>query len=218
MNVVIAVIVYNRFRNIVEWVRCFKKSQNENAELVIIHNARNQNDIREYSKFCRLQGVKYISCANVGFDIGRFQDVCNKRLHGFPDVFDLLLWCTDDILPMRTTFINEFREAFKEGVVCACYEISKEVHPHIRTTGFMLHKDTLSKIRFNVDPIRTKPECYDFEHRDKVNSLIDQVSKFGQVVQVHDVENSALWDTGHNSREGKARFRRREREHFEAFK
>jgi hypothetical protein len=196
---VVAVIVYNRFHNIQEWVKCWHKSNTKDCELVIIHNYRNDFDKKQYKAFCEQNGVTYLSRPNVGFDIGAFQDLCNNRLQ-FP-YFDYLLWCTDDLLPCRPSFIQEYLHEMTEGIICAAYEVSIEVHPHIRTTGFMLHKSTLPKIKFNVDPIRTKPDCYDFEHRDKQNSLIDQVSRFGKVVQVGDLDWSPMWDSGHNSRE-----------------
>lgn len=196
---VVAVVVFNRFHNIQEWIKCWKKSDTENAELVVIHNYQSHHNMSQYAAYCKANGITYVGRANVGFDIGAFQDVCKNRLM-FP-YFDYLLWCTDDLLPCRPSFIQEYLDEMQEGVICAAYEVSIEPHPHIRTTGFMLHKSSLPKINFNVDPVRTKPDCYDFEHRDKNNSLIDQVSRFGTVVQVGDLDWSPMWDSGHNSRE-----------------
>ena len=211
--ILVAVVVYDRFQNIEEWVRVWHLSQTEDAELVIIHNYRNESERHAYKTFCDIQRIHYIPRKNIGFDIGAFQDVCLGRLEGFNFDFTHLLWCTDDILPMRHSFLVEFEAVMlRPGVIAACYEVSKEVHPHIRTTGFMLAKETLGKIKFNVDPITTKNECYEFEHRDKFNSLIDQVQKWGAVVQVADVEDSPLWDSGHNSKPAIERKRRREKE------
>ncbi len=212
MKVVVAVIVFNRIQNIQQWIGLWLKSNTQDAELVIIHNFKNESDRHAYHSHCQKANVRYIARPNVGFDIGAFADVCKNRLPEFPQDYDLLLWCTDDIQPIRPTFIKEFLTEMKPGVSAACYEVSKEVKPHIRTTGFMVRREDLPKIIFNVDPIRTKPECYDFEHRHPDNTLIDQMKKLGRVVQVGDVENSPLWDKGHNSREARRRFRRREQE------
>lgn len=211
IKIVVAVIVHNRPNNIKEWVKCWKASVTDNAELVIIHNYRSDHDKKFYHKFLNNEGIRHIPRKNSGFDIGVFQDVCRRRLGGFPE-YDYLLWCTDDIWPQRKTFIQEFYAGLKNGDV-VCYEISKEVNPHIRTTGFMMSRRDVEQIQFNVDPILTKTQCYDFEHRDKVNSLMDQVKRFGNPVQVCDVECSPLWDTGHNSYEAKLRRGRRENEH-----
>lgn len=216
MKIVVAVVVFNRFRNIEEWIRCWKQCNTTSAELVIIHNFKNPQDMRMYESFCKAKGVGYISRPNIGFDIGALQDVSNKRLPGFPE-YDYLLWCTDDIWPQRKGFIQEYIAGFTNGVAAVAYEISKEVNPHIRTTGFMLHRSTVERLNFNVDPIITKAQCYDFEHRDKINSLMDQVKKIGKAVQPWDIESAPMWDTGHNSREAMRRRLRRQLEHTKTF-
>lgn len=217
VKIVVAVIVFDRLKNIEEWIRCWKKSITDNAELVIIHNHRSLSVKNTYQSLCVNNGITYVPRENKGFDIGAFQDVCNYRLRYFPTDFDYLLWCTDDLLPQRKTFIQEYYSASRRGTV-ACYEISNEVNPHIRTTGFMIPERYLYKIQFNFDPILTKSQCYEFEHRDKENSFTDQVRRFGRAVQVCDVECSPMWDTGHRSKEAKLRFARREREHKTNFK
>jgi len=217
VKIVVAVIVYNRFKNIQEWVRCWQKSITDNAQLVVIHNYKTPQEKKSYGDFCRKNGIGYVPRENIGFDIGALQDVSKQRLKGFPE-YDYLLWCTDDLWPQRKTFIQEYWAVYKEDVKATCYEISKEVNPHIRTTGFMMKKEDVQRIKFNVDPIITKSQCYDFEHRDKANSLIDQVKKFGAPVQICNIECSPMWDTGHNSFEAKMRRSRREKEHTENFK
>jgi hypothetical protein len=76
----------------------------------------------------------------------------------------------------------------------------------------MLHRDTLPRIRFLVDPILTKVDCYNFEHRHPTESLIDQVSRWGRVVQVGDIEQSPMWDSGLNSMAARRRSNRRRME------
>jgi len=217
--VVVAVIVHNRLGNVQEWVRCWKQCNTENAQLVIIHNYANINDRNEYEKFCKKNNITYVPRVNVGYDIGAFQDVCRERLDGFPTEFDYLLWCTDDILPMNKEFIQRFLYPFKEDVACVCYELSQEVMQHIRTTGFMLRKRDLANIVFAVPTITNKEECYEFEHKRKSRTvtLFEQVVKWGRIAQVDNIENSPLWDSGHDGILGKLRFKRREREHKEIF-
>lgn len=218
MKVVVAVIIYDRAQNLTQWLRLWAKSNTQEAELVICHNFRNEAERHHFHSLCQTANVRYIARENKGFDIGAFQDVCRNRIPEFPQKFEFLLWCTDDLQPVRPTFIQEFLKVMERGVSAACYEVSKEVKPHIRTTGFMLRREHLARIRFNVDPITTKIQCYEFEHRDKANSLIDQMSKLGRVLQVGDVETSPVWDKGHGSREAKKRFKRREQEQKDNFK
>lgn len=217
MKIVVTIVVFNRLRNVERWIHCWKQCDTKDAELVVIHNYRNEQERAMYGAICKSGKVTYIPRTNIGFDIGAFQDVCRNRLTGFPMDFDYLLWCTDDLWPMKKDFIQRYVSKFKPGIIAACYELSREVHPHIRTTGFMLHKSTLPKIRFNVDPVVTKAQCYDFEHRDPVNSLVDQLNKIGKSVQVEDIESTCMWDTGHNSREAMRRRLRRQSEHYKVF-
>src|SRR5688572_4031522 len=118
MKVVVAVVVYDRFQNVQEWTRCFEQCDTHNAELVIIHNYKNEAEEHAYRSFCQRANVRYIARKNVGFDIGAFQDVCKDRLEEFPQDYEYLLWCTDDIFTMKKTFVQDFLAKFRDGVAC----------------------------------------------------------------------------------------------------
>lgn len=189
MKVIVAVVVFDRFENIRRWVNCWGK---QDAELIIIHNYNGSDEIKNY---CEKEGVKYIRRANVGFDIGAFQDVCRERLEGFPNDWDKLLWCCDDTFPMTKDFITPF---IGEGVVCT--DLSPHVKTHIRTTGFMIDKATSLKIKFDVDPIKTKEDCYQFEHKSR-NAFYEQMMLLRiPIKQVAPRETSPLWDSGYKRR------------------
>lgn len=197
MRIIVAVVVFDRFKNIQEWARCWKRCNTENAELIIIHNFKNSTDKASYSEFCQKEGVVYVPRENVGMDIGALQDVCRGRLEGFPNEWDYLLWMTDDVLPMSKKFIPAYLKEIQRpnsGVVCL--ELSKEVKLHIRTTGFMMSQLTASKITFPVEKITTKDHCYDFEHRGR-NAFYEQVKRMGKnITQIHsNLKHSYLWDT-----------------------
>lgn len=207
MKTVVAVVVYNRIENIKIWLQCWKLATKDNAELVVIHN--NDGVTKQMETVCTQAGVQYISRKNIGYDIGALQDVAMARLAGFPE-FDWLLWCTDDVLPMHRDFIRYFDGGLKDTVYCM--EISREVRQHIRTTGFCIHKSMLEKIQFAADPIKTKEDCYAFEHRG-LDIFLRQVQKAGgSAIQVADIERSYLWDTGHKSKAAIRRYARRQDE------
>lgn len=210
-KVIVAVIVYDRFDNVKEWIRCWAKSETAGHQLFIIHNYESNESRAAFYQYCMDAGVGYVARQNIGFDIGAFQDVARGRLAGFPypNSYDYLLWCPDDLMPMRKQFIEEYLNKFGEKVGAVCYEISAEVQLHIRTTGFMLRSKDLAKIEFHTDPITTKWDCYIFEHK-SANTLLHQVeAKIGKAVEVADVEHSCMWDMGHRSAKAKARQRRR---------
>lgn len=197
MKIIVAVVVYDRLSNVSEWIRCWRMCEKHGAQLAVIHNYRTPGDIELCKKMCEDAGVMYIQRLNIGMDIGAFQDVCRGRLVGFPNEWDYLLWCTDDVLPMSKKFLNQFTALIKRpSVGVVCMEISREVKTHIRTTGFMLDQMTASKITFPTDVITTKAECYLFEHKSK-DAFYEQVRKMGKVaMQVHpDLRKSCLWDT-----------------------
>jgi len=198
MKIIVAVIIYDRFNNLKLWIDIWKQCITDNSELVIIHNYKNDDDKNKYKEYCSDSNIKYISRPNIGMDIGAMQDVFMQRLKGFNNDWDYLLWVTDDTIPIQKNFIQQYLDKFKSnnkiGVVAL--EISNEVKRHIRTSGFMIRKDCSLKIVFEANPIKTKNDCYLFEHRSK-NSFLEQVNRMSLIAI--DVSNklktAPLWDT-----------------------
>jgi lipopolysaccharide biosynthesis glycosyltransferase len=190
---IVSVIVWNRFENLKLWLRCWKQCDPAGAELVIVHNQERDN--ARYEHLCQTYGVRYVPRENTGFDIGAFQDVCKERLAGFPNNWDTLIWITDDCIPMKKDFVNQFLSNLA-GNRIPCYEISNEVKLHVRTTGFLVTKDISRKIVFPRDPITSREDCYQFEH--KGINLYEQLKQLGlePVMVAKDLRNSPLWDTG----------------------
>lgn len=197
MKIIVAIVVYNRFDNLKHWVRCWKDIDERNeAELVIIHTG---TEVEKFKSVC--EGVTYIHRENIGFDIGCFQDVCRERLQGFPNDWDYILWCTDDTFPMSKNFIEPFiTEIEKPNVGLSCMQISKSKPGniiHVRTTGFCISKETSLRLTFPADPVKTKQDCYLFEHRAGKKTLCEQVRAMGfDVIQVAPNATSPLWDSG----------------------
>lgn len=196
MKTVVAVVIYDRKQNLERWMAVWQKAAIPDAELRIIHNLP-PSHASGYAEMCVAAGVTYIPRLNQGMDIGAFQDVCRKRLKGFAHDFDYLLWCTDDTFPMRDSFVSEFVRPLEDPKIgVTCFEISPQVKPHIRTTGFCLRAETLEKIAFEANPIKTKDDCYRFEHRG-TRTLLAQIQAMGMVPhQVSPVQTSPLWDSG----------------------
>lgn len=210
-KIVVCVVVYDRFYNIVEWVRCWAMCEYNNAQLVVIHNYANESDLDSYRSFCSDSGITYIPRINIGFDIGAFQDVCRNRLDGFPD-FDYLIWCTDDNIPMRKDFVHQYTQRMISNVAVVAMAISKNVRLHIRTTGFAIKKEAALKLQFVADPVVTKEQCYHFEHRGGKETFLDQIVKMGyRAVQLTEINDACFWDTGFK------KYKSREKEHYNLF-
>lgn len=209
---VVAVVVYDRFQNVKEWIRCFSMSETSGAQLVIIHNYGDEDTRLAFQEYCNNLGVLYIPRPNVGYDIGALQDVCRERLQGFP-AFDYLLWCTDDCLPMRKDFVKQYMDKIRlPKVGCVALEISPSVRRHIRTTCFCITKGVAANLKFVADPITTKEQCYQFEHRGGAGIFMDQLIRMGlKAVQVAQIQSAPFWDSGFK------KYKNREKEHYIMF-
>lgn len=197
MKIIVAVIVYDRLSHIEEWIRCWKKCNKQDAELIIVHNYKTHAESNILKEICEKNAIKYVKRINIGLDLGAFQDICKERLKEFPNDWDLLFWVTDDVTPMSKKFLNPFLINMKNPKVgVACLEISHQVKTHIRTTGFIISKETSKKLQFPAETITDKKECYEFEHKSK-NAFYEQIKAMGKsVVQVNpDLAKAPLWDT-----------------------
>lgn len=189
---VVAICIYNRIDNLLHWFECWRQCDTVNAKLVVIHNHYNEPGLLEsFAAACK-DIAEYIPSDKEGYDIGRFQDVCRGRIKLD---YSLMLWCCDDTFPMAKDFIRQFENKHTQGTVVAM-QISPYVRQHIRTTGFMIDRQTAEGLRFPVDPVTTKQHCYLFEHRDPDNHFLKQVN----FVQVAPNETSPLWDVGYHRR------------------
>jgi GT2 family glycosyltransferase len=197
MKIVVCVVVYNRLENIKRLIDCWKQCNKENAELRIIHNYDNLEDCISFERLCKENQVNYIKRPNIGMDIGAFQDVCKERLKDFDNSWDYIIWFTDDTIIMNKDFINQFISMFNlSSIGCSCLEISKEVKPHIRTTGFCIKKETSKKLIFLKDKIISKKDCYDFEHRGNL-TLLDQIKNMKlNAIMISQLNTAPLWDIG----------------------
>jgi GT2 family glycosyltransferase len=195
---VICVVIYNRLKNLKRWLEIWDKLNLEDVELRIIHNVHPENNVEKFREYIGdRKDVKYIPRQNVGYDIGAFQDVCRNRLRGFNYDFKYLLWFTDDTMPIRREFLDYYLKPFSDPKVgCICYEISPQVKKHIRTTGFCLPIETLPKIQFETNQIKTKDDCYRFEHRSLDKTLLNQITKMGlEYRQIAPIKSSPIYDT-----------------------
>lgn len=194
MKTIVAVVVFDRYDNIVRWIDRWGKCDQTDSELVIIHNDNGESI--KFKSLCDSKGIKYVLRKNVGLDIGALQDVCMERLEGFPNDWQNLLWSTDDTLIMRKDFVQRFVNKQASNNT-PCMEISRQVTPHVRTTGFMITKSVSKRLVFPGDPVTTKDQCYYFEHRGSRNTLYHQLFKMGKrPVQVTHLNDSPLWDIG----------------------
>ncbi len=211
MKIIVVICIYDRIHNLHKWINAWFRSERLGAELIVVHN---QDEIQpnEFQDICNQYGVTYIPRQNVGFETGIIQDIFLNKLN-FPK-WDYLLFVTDDTIPVKRDFLIQYiNEIRKRDVGCVCMEISGVWTPHIRTTGFMVSRETAKKIKWVNVPIVTKEECYFFEHQGFQDTFMSQILLMDKmVVQLSNIRNSVLWDTDHHADH------QREREYNSAFK
>lgn len=218
-KVVVAVVVHDRWDNINRWIDLWKRCNTKNAQLVIIHNRKDYFNLVQYE---HSPDYMILDRPNFGYDIGALQDVCRNRLPGFPD-YDYLLWCTDDTIPMDPNFIWHFVDPFDNSVGCTCMHISREVTYHIRTTGFCIPKRVAERLKFPADPVTTKEQCLQFEHKGANRTMFKQILAMRlKALQVTaNFEHAPVYDMGFWYRNAEAKkvahLHDRMQEHYKIF-
>lgn len=197
-KIVIAVVVYDRIGNFIKWCKLARgitrlcSYEMLEVEIRIIHNTDKPERSKHWKAISENYPVTYINRQNKGLDIGAFQEVCEMKMQAWKNDFEFLIWFTDDCFPTSLDFISDFVNPFRdsENVGMTCFEVSKQVRPHARTTGFCLRRETLSKITFPVPVITTKQDCYNFEHG--ANNLYLQILKLG--LKVVEIERNIFYN------------------------
>lgn len=196
MNIAIVMCLYSRFENLRRWIHAWNMCDKMGAKLFIVNNQYNGIDINFWSDYCKIRDVNYILRPNIGFETGVIQDVILGNILE-EENWDILLFITDDTIPMKKDFLKEYIEELKKpGVGLSCMQISGVYTPHVRTTGFCITREIANRIQFPYVPIENKEHCYHFEHTGGDLTLMSQVLRMNKrVVQVSEIEKSGLWDT-----------------------
>lgn len=196
MNIAVVICLYSRFENLRRWIHAWNMCYQMGAKLFVVNNKYNGLDTNFWSDYCKVRGVNYLQRENKGFETGVIQDVILEKILK-EENWDVLLFITDDTIPMRKSFLEEYIEVIERpNIGVACMQISGVYTPHVRTTGFCITKEVAKNIKFPYVPIDNKDHCYHFEHTGGDLTLMSQVLKMNkQVVQVSPIESSGLWDT-----------------------
>lgn len=176
MNVLVGVCVHDRIENVNRWLKCYKEN-NVKSKLAICHNIKNNL----LSKDITSKVDYYIPRNNIGYDLGFFQDIINKKY--IKDLnWNVLIWFTDDFIPMKKNFLKLFIEKISlvdVGLVGACFEPSNEVNKyhHFRTNAFAIKREVAKNIVFPACPMTNRSQCLDLEHGE--NNITIQIEKMG---------------------------------------
>ena len=188
MKVLVGMIVYDRIETVNWWMNAWTKAEKYgNAEIVVVHNYDGDAPKPDqHDNIVKWRPTWYWPRPNVGQDIAAFRDVI--KADNFGD-WDVLVWATDDNIPMRKDFIKAFVQPFESNpnmglvgnqwVDKKYYRWTKPSVPdHFRTTFFAISRAAATGLKF-PDPLVTKGHCYAFEWADHQNNMTEQIRRMG---------------------------------------
>jgi hypothetical protein len=167
----VGVIVYKRTHTIDRWLRAWNNAEHYGSKLVVIHNFDDQLSQEEEENITKHNPDFYIPRPNVRRDVGAFRDLVVGEIN-VPLDWNVLIWFTDDVIPMRKDFLLPLlREISKPAVGL----VGGWMDGNVRTICFAIKRDLASKINFVDDP-------YEMEHGAK--NISNQVKDMGFEVKL----------------------------------
>jgi len=202
-KILIGVCVHDRIKNIERWLGIYRHMIKPcPVKLMVIHNRDTPEPTPEWARYIDDPRMDFfIHRQNGGYDVGTMQDFLKGRLGDPWPEWNVMLWATDDTLPMKRDSISILLDTLQQdGVGAAGIEESHMIKYHLRTNFYMTRREHLEQLTFPFDPVTTKMESYHFEHRCDTHSLTNQLKRMGlSVKQVNPNIHHAAWDTQHHA-------------------
>jgi hypothetical protein len=197
VKTLVGIVVYDRAQNIGRWLQAWPVLERPDTKLLIVENIggrRNRNP--DVQKLVRAAGAKvdyYWERAEDGQDVGAFRDVLRAD-ERFGD-WEVLVWCTDDNIPINRGVIPAFQKPFADdpqmGLVGTYwvrgdwywqYKYPLPIPDHFRTSSFAIRREAAMKLKFPKQ-LACKFDCYKFEWADPKHNLTQQMRDLGYHMQ-----------------------------------
>lgn len=203
LKFLVCVCVYDRFRTIANWLRSWQNANKYGAKLAVIHSWGLLNSNNEFNEspnedqkniILRHKPDYYIPRRNNGMDIGAFKDMLNNKDVG---EWDVLIWFTDDCIPMNKDFLLPFLVEMSDpnvGILESFFEPS-----YCRTVSFAIRKEAMMKIPWvNSGNIISRTDCLTMENQ--LSRQVEQVgykrkSPYQNYLHWSRIAKYWLWDT-----------------------
>jgi len=144
----IGVITYNRLHTIDSWLRAWNNAERYDSKLVVVHNYDGQLSSKEEKNIQKHKPDFYVPRHNVGRDIGAFRDVVFGKIN-VPYDWNVLVWFTDDIIPMRRDFLLPMLREISKPTVGL---VGGWMDGNVRTVCFSIKKELAVRLKFVDDP------------------------------------------------------------------
>jgi hypothetical protein len=164
----VCLVTHNRKNFVDLWLKAWNNADKCGAKIAVLHAF----DGEEPDESERQNILKHLPDFYVPFKNTKLRDMQALYLvlsdqAGLPD-WDYLFWFTDDMLPMRRSFLKPFVNKISEpsvGLVAQCYEprTIQGGGEHIRTVAYAINKDVGKRLRLPAVG-REEDRGHMFEH------------------------------------------------------
>lgn len=177
------VVTYNRKEFVSKWLKAWNNAEHYGVKLAVIHTFEGDKPKQdEMENILQYKPTYYIPVHNsILRDFGPLMMVL-KNLTELPN-WKYLFWFTDDMLPMRRTFLRPFVEKIilpDVGLVAQCYEpkTTSGGGGHIRTIAYATKREVTDKLKL-PDPKTHGGNCgFAFEYH-AGSHILEQVTNLG---------------------------------------
>lgn len=179
----VGVITYNRIKTIDSWLRAWNNAEHYNSKLLVVHNYDGSLSSKEEENIRKHKPDFYVPRFNRGRDIGALKDVISGSIT-VPYDWNVLVWFTDDVIPMRQDFLLPLlREISKPRVGL----VGGWMDGNVRTICFAVKRDLARRINFVDDP---------FEMESGSNNISNQIKnmKFEVKLPTQRYSPKYAWD------------------------
>jgi hypothetical protein len=183
----VCVVTYNRKDCVGRWLRAWNNANKFGAKIAVLHaHDGEQPDAEEKENILSHSPDFYVPFKNTELkDLQALMLVIRKQVH-IPD-WDYLFWFTDDMLPMRKSFLEPFVKKIKKpnaGLVAQCYEPRSisGAGAHVRTVAYAITSEVAERLEFPEDgPPSQRPYYFEFGKKDVYEKhLLKQVTDMGK--------------------------------------
>ena len=177
------VVTYNRKEFVSKWLKAWNNAEHYGVKLAVIHTFEGDKPKQdEMENILQYKPTYYIPVHNsILRDFGPLVMVL-RNLTELPN-WEYLFWFTDDMLPMRRTFLHPFVEKIISpdvGLVAQCYEPKNTSGGggHIRTIAYATKREVTEKLKL-PDPKIHGGNCgFAFEWHEGTH-ILEQVTNLG---------------------------------------
>jgi len=173
----VCVVTHKRKEFIAKWLRAWNNADKFGAKIVVFHSIDKKHTNLQIE---RNNILSHNPDYYFPFENSKARDLAALILACKYLNWEKLFWFTDDMLPMRRSFLKPFVEKIQDprvGLVAQCYEPRSigNKKDHIRTVAYAIKKEVSKKIVFPYSYLDSP--AHEFESGE--NNILQQIKNMG---------------------------------------